>query len=279
MAKFKNISIWMNYILMSMISIVIYAINHRQFSHSIEYERSSPGSSPLDQQKIGEIWSCVLYNSGGRILPPIKFNHEWQRLIISSFLHRSVSHLFSNTLYHFLFLHSIIEHYSVWEILFSSYYSILAGNTVSAVYQPNQISVGGSCMVFSILGMMVVQTATVWYFSSGEASDHHRGHRKTNLIKLAVALVFVALGVSPGNDIYNHAYGFLTGVILGLLKVVGFLKNNEKDEARERRLGKVVVVVKVLMAAIPLGHLSWILGFYGKDEDHAAAILNMGCDS
>ena len=53
----------------------------------------------FDDRK-SEVWSCVLYNARGRVLPPIKYNYEYDRFVVSSFLHKGPSHLVGNLAFH-----------------------------------------------------------------------------------------------------------------------------------------------------------------------------------
>ena len=120
---------------------------------------------------------------------------------------------------------------------------------------------------------MIVQTAAFWRFP-----QTHLEEKTGLLVKLLVALVFVVLGFSSGSDAFNHVHGLLTGCLMGGLRLLLFKKAVEEDPGKADRLARVISLAKTGLLLLPVAHLAWLFCFYGGDEDHAAAILNMGCD-
>lgn len=124
-----NIIVWLNFTMMTLASIFLFLWTKLSFFKWQDgVDASNSTTTP------GEAWSCILYKSRARVLPPIKFNYEYERLFVSSFLHKNRNHLLLNMLSHYLLLFSLQGYYSSAEILFTTYYSIVAGNLFSGVY-------------------------------------------------------------------------------------------------------------------------------------------------
>lgn len=266
MKEAKKLVVWTNFAILSAVAVLWYLITSYQYSAAL----GKYATDPDFEEKKAELWSCVLYNARGRVLPPIKFNYEYDRLVVSAFLHKGPRHLAGNVVFHWFLLTCVTDFYSVWELLFSTYYSILAGNIFSSVYMPNEISVGSSGFVFSLLGLMIVQTLVSLVLS--------KERRMFIGLKLALAIVFLVFGFSPQNDRYNHAHGLVVGLLVGFLKIAGYRRDYLEEVSHRRKWKFIVVGSKLLMGIIPLAHLAWIVLYYGEPKDHAAAILNMGCD-
>lgn len=267
MVSVKKAVLWLNFAVLTSLAMVWYAINSHQYSLAV----SKLASEPDFEERRSEIWSCVLYNARARVLPPIKFNHEYDRFVVSAFLHKGPSHLIGNLSFHWFLLSCIIEYYSMWEVLFSTYYSILSGNIISGAYMPNEISVGSSGFIFSLLGLMLIQSLVTLVLS--------KKYRIQTALKLLVALVFCFFAFSPQNDRLNHAHGILVGLVVGLLKIAGYRRDYIEEANHRRKWRLVVLLSKIVLGVVPLAHLIWIVFFYGEPKDHAAAILNMGCES
>lgn len=322
------------------------------------------------EREKAEVWSCVLYKAYGRILPPIRFNQEYERLIVSALLHQSFRHLLFNILSHFVLLRLTIAQHQVSELLFVTFYSIIAGNVISGVYMPDTISVGSSGFVFGLLGLYVADLVLrlvylpsegvfdwgLKLFSKRESSkkggldsqemsqqskvtqDYHncqgseqisrsfRNKRKPNVVvkslasllkkgmkladfpdslKLTLIVVFlVAITLLSEADHLNHYVGLCTGLLVGLVRFFTIkievscfeekhsnsspknvresssdeISNEETTKNKKKLFRNIIFAIKMLLLVVPLVHLIYIFGFYGKDEDMAAAVLNMGCE-
>ena len=266
MPKTKTLIIWTNFGILTGFAIIWYAITSHQYSLAV-----SKIANELDfEDNRSEIWTCVLYNARGRVLPPIKYNYEYDRLVVSTFLHKGPSHLVGNLAFHWFLLTCITDYYSMWEILFSTYYSILGGNIFSGVYQPDEISVGSSGFIFSLLGLMFIQSIVTLVLS--------KTNRLQTTVRLMVAVIFCVFAFSPQNDRLNHAHGILVGLIVGLLKIAGYRRDYLEEVCHRRKWKFIVIGSKIVLGLVPLAHFMWIVFFYGEPKDHAAAILNMGCN-
>lgn len=266
MEKVKKLVVWLNFVMLTALAILWYAITSHQYSIAV----SKIANEPDFEEKRTDIWGCVLYNARGRVLPPIKFNYEYDRLVVSAFLHKGPSHLVGNMAFHWFLLSCVSDYYSMWEILFSTYYSILAGNIFSSVYQPNEISVGSSGFIFSLMGLLLVQTVVTLSIS--------KTNRFQTTFKLLMTVIFSLLAFSPQNDRFNHAHGIVVGLVVGLLKIAGYRREMLEEISGKKKWKLVVLGTKFVMGIVPLAHLAWIIFCYGEPKDHAAAILNMGCD-
>lgn len=265
-----GIVVWINYGLLSMASILLFGWTKRELRQAIEGPDSEDQTLNLDQ-----LWSCILYHKRGRVLPPIKFNLEYERLFVSALLHQDSSHLLANVGVHHLLLLSLRGYYSVTEIIFTTYYAILAGNIVSGVHQPNELSVGGSGYVFAVLGLKLAQSV-VWLACLRQSLT--RSEIVKNWFALFAGICLVALGFHSSNDTLNHSFGLITGLTVGLLKLAGFKRECSETKDEFCRYLWCIRGIKIALIAVPVLHLAYIIFFYGKDEDHVAAILNMGCD-
>ena len=136
---------------------------------------------------------------------------------MGSLLHKDSTHLATNIVVHYILLLSLQDFYSGWEMIFTIYYSILAGNIFSGVFMPNQVSVGASVYVFAVLGLKVAHCVTLLLclWKSLKKTEKMR-----HFTELTVAAVIVLLGFHTSNDVLNHSYGLLTGLIVGLMKVL-----------------------------------------------------------
>lgn len=266
MEKVKKLVIWLNFAILTALAVLWYAITSHQYSQAL----TKIVNEPDFEEKRTELWGCVLYNAKGRVLPPIKFNQEYDRLVVSAFLHKGPSHLVGNLAFHWFLLNCVSDYYSMWELLFSTYYSILAGNIFSSVYQPNEISVGSSGFIFSLMGLMFVQSVVTLVLS--------KANRLQTTLRLLIAVVFSLFAFSPQNDRWNHGHGIAVGVTVGLLKIAGYRRDYMEETFHRKKWALIVIGTKVLMALVPTAHLIWIVCYYGEPKDHAAAILNMGCD-
>ena len=246
MKLLNRLVIWLNFGVLSLLSFAWYYLMDHEYRKVTAFE--------LDMDRLSNEWSCVLYRAGGRVLPPIKYNYEYNRFVISGLLHRDINHLLGNAFFHFAFLESVAHSYSMWDILFVTYYSLLGGNIVSSVYMPNQISVGNSGIVFSLIGLLTVER--LYHFKEAK-------HRLRSILELALILSLVVLSINPYIDIFNHGYGFVTGLIAGFIK--------------ESYSYRSVLIAKLALLGTPLLHGAYIAAIYGSHADHASAILDMGC--
>lgn len=81
------------------------------------------------------------------------------------------------------------------------------------------MSVGGSVYVFAIIGLKVAQSITWLAFLRNSMS---RGDKLRNAGALLVCIILVGLGFHSSNDTLNHSFGLVTGLTVGLLKLIGF---------------------------------------------------------
>lgn len=135
---------------------------------------------------------------------------EWVRVFTSLTLHGSNLHLFSNMLLLWIFSCAISQYWGVGQAWLYILLSGGMGNLMNALlYHSNHNSIGASTAVFGALGIM-----------SGIGA--RLGTVRNQSFKYRVAPLFAAicllalLGSDPNTDIMAHAFGLISGALIGL---------------------------------------------------------------
>jgi len=141
---------------------------------------------------------------------------EWWRLFTAVWLHADLGHLATNGAFGCLLLGLAMRRYGTGVGLLAAYVAGVAGNLTSwLIHGEGHGSLGASGMVMGALGLVAVQSFDLLRRSSRHAL------RFAVVGVAAGIMLFVLLGLSPGTDVSAHFGGFVAGLILGSLLVMG----------------------------------------------------------
>ena len=135
---------------------------------------------------------------------------EWVRVFTALTLHGSALHLFSNMALLWLFSCVVSQYWGAGQAWLYILLSGGMGNLMNALFfQSNHNSIGASTAVFGALGIMSgirVRLGTVRCQSF-----------KYRVAPLVAAICLLALlGADPNTDIMAHAFGLISGALIGL---------------------------------------------------------------
>jgi membrane associated rhomboid family serine protease len=147
----------------------------------------------------------------GSAVAYLMLHGEPWRAVTALTLHADVIHVVSNATATALILPLIMQRFGVgvglWLVLLAG----TAGNLVTAwAYGSYHVAVGGSTATFGGLGILAALQ-----FCSRPARGGARGRRW--VIPVAVVLLLTMLGTARGADVLAHAFGVLSGGVLGFL--------------------------------------------------------------
>ncbi len=136
---------------------------------------------------------------------------EWWRVVTGLTLHADHQHFLSNLVAGFFILNLLMNKAGWGLAMFWISIAGVLGNTLTAIHlTPNHLSLGFSTCVFAALGALaLIQTLEHYVY-------------KTRAVKpwapLAAAFFMVTLlGLGERADVHAHFYGFLSGMVTGLL--------------------------------------------------------------
>ena len=134
---------------------------------------------------------------------------QWWRLFTGIWLHADVAHLAGNATFGILLLGLTMGRYGTGIGLLAAYLAGVGGNVLSwAVATRPHLGLGASGMVMGCLGLLAIQSVSLWRKTSRVGKEF--------LVGLSGGvLLFVLLGVAPGTDVIAHFGGFLSGLVLG----------------------------------------------------------------
>ena len=161
---------------------------------------------------------------------------QWWRVFTAVTLHADAGHLASNLVTGVLLLGLAMGGYGPGKALLASFLAGVVGNLAGLVLLPGAYrSLGASGMVLGALGLLTVQSFSLW--RSGES------HRRLIIRAIAAGLLLlVLLGMNPHTDVLAHVGGFAGGCILGIALV--FLPDKWKENvATDRRAALVCLGV------------------------------------
>ena len=267
--RMKTIIVWTNYMLMLVVAFALYMTCEKNYRHSLAL--SNIGDD--DNEKKTVLWTCILYHAKGRILPPIKYNHEYERFLFSSFLHASRNHLALNLVFQWFVSKIVHDYYSVTELLFTSYYALVPANILAGTLQPTELSVGLSGVVHSYIGLLIVQSLTFILFVPNQS--RRMKFQYAFYIGLSITIIRLSMGLSSDN--VNHLVGLLVGISVGVIKFLGFKEELTESSMAKKFYRNSILFIKSSLIVVPLMALGWMFFVYERKEDEAAAIWNMGC--
>ena len=136
---------------------------------------------------------------------------QWWRLFTAMWLHADLAHLATNATLGLILLGLAMGHYGTGAGLLAAYLAGAGGNLLAGLVSlTTHRSLGASGMVMGSLGLLAVQSVSLWrqtphawkLFLSGVCGG---------------VMLFVLLALTPGTDVMAHLGGFVSGLLLGLL--------------------------------------------------------------
>lgn len=165
--------------------------------------------------------------------------NQWYRFIVPIFLHVGIVHYILVAIFQ-LSIGSQVERNAGWLRTALIYFtSGIGGFIVSAIFVPNQPTMGASGSLFGFLGVLVVELFQSWQLIR---------HPWRELIKLLIiTLIALCIGLLPWIDNFAHVGGFLFGLVAAVV-FLPYIVFGLWDKKRKRFL---------LLLCIPL-----LIGFF-----------------
>ncbi|HOX56495.1 MAG TPA: rhomboid family intramembrane serine protease [Candidatus Paceibacterota bacterium] len=136
---------------------------------------------------------------------------QWWRLFTAVWLHADLAHLATNSALGLLLLGLTMGRYGTGAGLLAAYLAGAGGNLLAGfISLQTHRSLGASGMVMGSLGLLAVQSFSVW------RQTFHAWKFALGGICGGVML-FVLLALTPGTDVMAHLGGFVCGLLLGAL--------------------------------------------------------------
>ncbi len=134
---------------------------------------------------------------------------QWWRLFTAMWLHADPGHLAANATTGLVLLGLAMGRYGTGVGLLAAYLAGAGGNLIAGLLslQPHR-SLGASGMVMGCLGLLAVQSFSLWRQTPHAAKYIFSGI-------CAGVMLFVLLALAPGSDIVAHLGGFASGAVLG----------------------------------------------------------------
>jgi membrane associated rhomboid family serine protease len=136
---------------------------------------------------------------------------QWWRLFTAMWLHADLAHLATNATIGVLLLGLAMGRYGTGVGLLAAYVAGAGGNLFAGLLslQPHR-SLGASGMVMGCLGLLAVQSFSLW-----RQTPHATKYILSGIC--GGVMLFVLLALTPGTDILAHLAGFVSGLVLGVL--------------------------------------------------------------
>ncbi len=185
------------------------------------WRREIPGAGILfDWGGLAWVFLLVLFfwlNARGNLEPTGIMDSvsvargQWWRLFTATWLHADLGHLGTNAAIGLVLLGLVMGRYGTGVGLLAGYLTGVGGNIAACLLSaaPHH-SLGASGMVLGCLGLLAVQSLSMW------RQTPHCGKYIVSGVAGGVML-FVLLGLTPGTDVLAHFGGFVTGLLLGTL--------------------------------------------------------------
>jgi rhomboid protease GluP len=133
---------------------------------------------------------------------------QWWRLFTAIWLHADLAHLAGNATFGFLLLGLAMGRYGTGIGLLAAYFAGVGGNLAAFLLSAKHLSLGASGMVMGGLGLLAIQSPSLWRQSP-------RGARYLLSGICGGIMLFVLLGLTPGTDVLAHFSGFASGLLIG----------------------------------------------------------------
>ena len=136
---------------------------------------------------------------------------QWWRLFTAMWLHADLAHLATNATLGLVLLGLAMGCYGTGAGLLAAYLAGAGGNLVAGLISlQTHRSLGASGMVTGALGLLAVQSFSLW-------------RQTPHALKFILSgicggvMLFVLLALTPGTDVMAHLGGFASGLLLGTL--------------------------------------------------------------
>ncbi|MFP4345201.1 MAG: rhomboid family intramembrane serine protease [Anaerolineales bacterium] len=192
--------------------------------------------------------SNLLYGLGALVPIRVIQRGEWWRLLMSGFLHAGVMHIGFNMYALYLLGREMEAIFGTLRFLVTYTFALVGGSLAVLLFTPlNTVTVGASGAVLGVLGALL---AYYWQHQENIAGGRRR------LANLAtMALVNLAIGLSPGISLWGHLGGTLFGFLAGLALVPryrfvegGFYPRVVSEGPRRQELLGAVILFGVCLA-------------------------------
>lgn len=144
------------------------------------------------------------------IMDSVRAGHgQWWRLFTAMWLHADLAHLGSNATLGLVLLGLAMGRYGTGVGLLAGYLAGAGGNVAAwlVASEPHR-SLGASGMVMGTLGLLAVQSVSLWKQTPHAAKYIYSGI-------FGGVMLFVLFGLAPGTDVTAHFGGFVSGLLLG----------------------------------------------------------------
>ena len=139
---------------------------------------------------------------------------QWWRLFTAIWLHADLAHLGTNAGLGLVLIGLAMGRYGTGTGLLTAYLAGVGGNLVPCLVSATRHqSLGASGMIMGALGLIAIQSRTVWRQGGSRGRLAFGG-------LIAGVMLFVLVGVAPGTDILAHFGGFVTGALAGGILVL-----------------------------------------------------------
>ena len=136
---------------------------------------------------------------------------QWWRLFTAIWLHADLAHLATNATLGLVLLGLAMGRFGTGPGLLAAYLAGAGGNVLAGVLSlQSHRSLGASGMVMGSLGLLAVQSFSLW---------RQTPHALTFILSgiCGGLMLFVLLALSPESDVMAHLGGFTSGLLLGAL--------------------------------------------------------------
>jgi membrane associated rhomboid family serine protease len=163
---------------------------------------------------------------------------QWWRLFTAMWLHADLAHLATNATLGLILLGLAMGRYGTGAGLLAAYLAGAGGNLLAGLISlQTHRSLGASGMVMGSLGLLAVQSFSLW-------------RQTPHAVKFILSgicggiMLFVLLALTPGTDVMAHLGGFTSGLVLGaLLNLVPTVAQKPKANLLSGLIFALLVIV------------------------------------
>jgi membrane associated rhomboid family serine protease len=136
---------------------------------------------------------------------------QWWRLFTAIWLHADLAHLATNASLGLILLGLTMGRYGTGVGLLAAYLAGAGGNLLAGILSlQTHRSLGASGMVMGSLGLLAVQSLSLW-----RQTPHATKFILSGLC--GGVMLFTLFALTPGTDVMAHLGGFVSGLLLGAL--------------------------------------------------------------
>lgn len=163
---------------------------------------------------------------------------QWWRLFTAMWLHADLAHLAANATLGLPLLGLTMGRYGTGAGLLAAYLAGAGGNVVAGLLSlQTRRSLGASGMVMGCLGLLAVQSFSLW-----RQTPHAPKFILSGIC--GGVMLFVLLALTPGTDVMAHLGGFVSGLVLGaLLNLVPAIAQKPKANLLSGLVFALLVIV------------------------------------